>query len=94
MHVVLEKKTSYNLKNEFRSTARRFLEDFARTMVSTVAAHFMLGLVVSCFCPEKNIWGDDYSALFFLGHLLDNLIACGWEKGSTMEAGKAEFRLL
>ena len=35
---------------------------------------------------------DDHSAFFLPGQVLDGLISCGWEKGSTIEACKAEFQ--
>ena len=52
VHAALEKMTSQYLKKEFRSSARRFLEDFTSTVLSTVASHSKLGQGVSCFCPE------------------------------------------
>ena len=92
VHAALEKMTSQYLKKEFRSSARRFLEEFTSTVLSTVAACSKLGQGVSCFCPEVIIGGDDHSAFFLFGQLLDGLISCGWEKGSTIEACKAEFQ--
>ena len=92
VHAALEKMTSQYLKKEFRSSARRFLEDFTSTVLSTVAARSKLGQGVSCFCPEIIIGGDDHSAFFLFGQLLDGLVECGWEKGSTVEACKAEFQ--
>ena len=88
----LDKMTSQYLKKEFRSSARRFLEDFTSTVLSTVAARSKLGQDVSCFCPEIIVGGDDHSAFFLFGELLDGLVECGWEKGSTVEACKAEFQ--
>ena len=61
-------------------------------MLSTVAARSKLGQGVSCFCPEIIIGDDDLSAFFLFGQLLDGLISEGREKGSTIEAGKAEFQ--
>ena len=92
VHASLEKMTSQYLKKEFRSSDRRFLEDFTSTVLSTVAARSKLGQGVSCFCPEIIIGGDDHSAFFLFGQLLDGLVECGWEKGSTVEACKAEFQ--
>ena len=92
VHAALEKMTSQYLKKEFRSSARRFLEEFTSTVLSTVAACSKLGQGVSCFCPEIIIGGDDHSAFFLFGQLLDGLVECGWEKGSTVEACKAEFQ--
>ena len=92
VHAALEKMTSQYLKKEFRSSARCFLEDFTSTVLSTVAARSKLGQGVSCFCPEIIIGGDDHSAFFLFGQLLDSLAECGWEKGSAAEACKAEFQ--
>ena len=92
VHAVLEKMTSHYLKKELLSSARRFLEAFTNTVLSTVAARSKLGQYVSSFCPEIIIKGDDHSAFFLFGELLDGLIACGWKKGSTVEACKAEFQ--
>ena len=92
VHAALEKMTSQYLKKEFRSSARRFLEEFTSTVLSTIAARSKLGQGVSCFCPEIIIRGDDHSAFFLFGQLLDGLVECGWEKGSTVEACKAEFQ--
>ena len=92
VHAALEKMTSQYLRKEFRNSARRFLEEFTSTVLSTVAARSKLGQGVSCFCPEIIIRGDDHSAFFLFGQLLDSLVACGWEKGSIVEACKAEFQ--
>ena len=92
VHAALEKMTSQYLKKEFRSSARLFLEDFTSTVLSTVAARSKLGQGVRCFCPEIIIGGDDHSAFFLFGQLLDGLVECGWEKESTVEACKGEFQ--
>ena len=92
VHAALEKMTSQYLKKEFRSSARRFLEEFTSTVLSTVAASSKLDQGVSCFCPEIIIGGDDHSAFFLFGQLLDGLISCEWEKGSTIQACNAEFQ--
>ena len=92
VHAALEKMTSQYLKKEFRSSARRFLEDFTSTVLSTVTARSKLGQGVSCFCPEVIVGGDDHFAFFLFGQLLDGLVESGWEKGSAVEACKAEFQ--
>ena len=93
VHAALEKKEkSQYLKKEFKSCARRFREEFTSTVLSTVAARAKLGQGVSCFCPEIIFGGDDYSAFFLFRQLLDGLIAYGREKGSNIEACKAEFQ--
>ena len=92
VHAALETMTTQNLKKEFRSSARCFLEEFTSTVLSTVAARSKLGQGVSCFCPEIIIGGDDHSTIFLLRQLIDGLIPCGWEKKSNIEACKAEFQ--
>ena len=92
VHAALEKMTSHYFKREFRSSARRFLEEITSTVLSTVAARSKLGQGISSFCSEIFIARDDHSAFFLFGQLLDGFIACGWEKGSTVEACKAEFQ--
>ena len=92
LYAALEKMSSSYLKREFRSNACRFLEEFRSTILSNVAARSKLGQGVSCFCPEKILRGDDHSAFFLYGQLLDGLVECGWEKGSMVEACKAEFQ--
>ena len=92
IHAALEKMASSYLKRELRSNARRFLDEFWSTILSTVAARPKLGQGVSCFYPEIIHGGDDHSAFFLYGQLLDGLIECGWEKGSKVEACKAEFQ--
>ena len=92
IHAALEKMSSAYLRKEFRSNARRFLDEFCSTILSTVAARSKLGQGVSCFCPEIILGGDDHSAFFLFGQLMDGLVECGWEKGSHIEACKAEFQ--
>ena len=77
VHEALEKTTSQYLKKEFKNSARRFPEEFNSTVLSTVAARSKLGQGVSCFCPEIIIGGDDHSAFFLSGQLIDGLITCG-----------------
>ena len=91
IHAALEKMSSSYLRKEFRSNARRFLEKLCSTILSTVTARSKLGQGVSCFCLEITLGGDDHSAFFLYGQLLDGLVECGWEKGSNVEACKAEF---
>ena len=92
VHAALENMTSHSLKKEFRSSARRFLEEFTSTKLSTVAARSKLDQGVSCFCPEIIIGGEKQSAFFLFWQLLDGLIVCGWQKGSNIETCKAEFQ--
>ena len=91
VHAALEKMTSQYLRKEFRSSARRFLEDFTSTVLSTVAARSKLCQGVSCFCPEIIIGSDDHSAFFLFGQLLDGLVECGWEKGGRLKLAKLNF---
>ena len=92
IHAALEKMSSSYLRKEFRSNAHRFLDEFRSTILSSVAARSKLGQGVSCFCPEIILGGDNHSTFFLHGQLLDGLVECGWEKGSNVEACKAEFQ--
>ena len=92
INAALEKMSSSYLRKEFRSNARRFFDEFCSTILSTVAARSKLGQRVSCCCPEIFLGGDDHSAFFLHRQLLDGLVECGWEKGSNVEACKAELQ--
>ena len=92
IYAALEKMSSSYLKREFRSNARRFFDELCSTILSTVASRSKLGQGVSCFCPEIILGGDEHSAVFLYGQLLDGYVECGWEKGSNVEVCKAEFQ--
>ena len=87
----LEKINSSFLRKEFCRDCRRFLEDLASTILSTVAARSPIGHGLSYFSPEIVIGGDDYSAFHLFGQLLDGLLELGWVRGSVVEPAKAEF---
>ena len=78
IHAALAKMSSSYLRKKFRKNARRFLDEFCRTILSTVAARSKLGQGDSCFCPEIILGGDDHSTFFLHGQLLDGLVECGW----------------
>ena len=82
----LNKIGSSYLKKEFQRDARTFLEEFATSVLSTVAARSKLGQGLSCFCPAFIIGGDNHAPLHVLGLLLDGLLERGWVKGSAIEA--------
>ena len=86
IHGALEKMSSSYMRKEFRSNARRFLEKSAAPFCQSWPPD------QSCFCPEIILGGDDHSAFFLYGQLLDGLVECGWEKGSNVEACEAEFQ--
>ena len=79
-------------KKEFLTSACRFLEEFCTTILLTIAAWAKLCQGVSCFRLEKILRGDDFSASFLYGQLLDGLVECDWERGSNVEACNAEFQ--
>ena len=67
IHEALEKLSSSYLNEDFRSSARRFLDgfcEFCSLILTTVAARSKLGQGSSCFCPELILGGDDHSAFF------------------------------
>ena len=73
----LNKIGSSYLKQEFRRDARRFLEEFTFSVLSTVSASSKIGRGLSCFCPAIIIGGDDHAPLHLLGLLLDGLLDRG-----------------
>ena len=87
----LNKIGSSYLKREFQRDARRFLEEFATSVLSTVAARSKIGQGLSCFCPAIII-GGDHAPLHLLGLLLDGLLDRGWIKGSDIEAWWAQYQ--
>ena len=93
VHAALEKMTSQNLKKELRSSARRFLEEFTSTVLSTVAARSKLGQCVSCFCPEIIIGGDDHSAFFSSDSSWTAWLHVGGTKGLPLKLAKLSFNL-
>ena len=68
------------LKREFQRDARRFLEEFTTSVLSTVAARSKIGQGLSCFCPAIIVGGDDHAPLHLLGLFLDVLSDRGWIK--------------
>ena len=81
---------SFCLKKKLQRDARRFLEEFTTSVLSTVAARSKVGL--SCFCPTIIIGGDNHAPLHLLGLFLEGLLERGWKKGSEVEACRAEYQ--
>ena len=90
----LNKIDSSCLKRDFQRDARRFLEEFTTSVLSTVAARSKIEQGLSCFCPAIIIGGDDHKPLHLLGRLLDCLLDRGWINGSEIEACRAEYQSL
>ena len=88
----LNKIGSSYLRREFERDARRFLEEFTTSVLSTVAARSKIGQGLSCFCPAIVVGGDDHAPLYLLGLLLDGLLERGWVKGSEIEACRSEYQ--
>ena len=88
----LNKIESSYLKREFQRDARRFLEEFTTSVLSTVAARSKIGQGLSCFCPAIIIGGDDHASLHLLGLLLDGLLDHGWVKANEIEACRSEYQ--
>ena len=80
------------LNKEFQRDARRFLEDFTTSVLSTVAAPSRTGQGLSCFCPAIIIGGDDHAPLHLPGLLLYGFLERGLIKGSDIEACRAEYQ--
>ena len=87
----LNKIGSSYLKREFQRDARRLLEEFTISVLSTVAARSRIGQGLSCFCPAIIIDGDNHAPLHLLGLLLDGLLEPGWMKGNDIEACQADY---
>ena len=81
-----------HLKKEFQRDARRFLEEFTISVLSTVAARSKIGQGLSCSCPAITVGGNDHAPLHVLGLLLDGLLERGWIKGSEIEACRAAYQ--
>ena len=88
----LNKIGSSYLRREFERDARRFLEEFTTSVMSTVAARSKIGQGLSCFCPAIVVGGDDHAPLYLLALLLDGLLERGWVKGSEIEACRSEYQ--
>ena len=88
----LNKIGSSYLKRKFQRDARRFLEQFTTSVLSTVAARSKIGQGLSCFFSAIIIGGDNHAPLHLLGLLLDGLLDRGWVKGSEIEACRSEYQ--
>ena len=91
LSAALEKVNSVYLRAEFQNNRRQFLYELVSIMLSTVAARFLVGQGLTCFSPVILVGGDDYSAFYLFGQLIDGLLNLGWVKGSDVEAAKVEF---
>ena len=87
----LNKIGSSFLKREFQRDARKLLEEFTTSVLSTVAAR-SIGQGLSCFCPAIIIGGNDHAPLHLLGLVLDGLLERGWVKCSEIEAWRSEYQ--
>ena len=81
-----------NLQRDFQRDARRFLEEFITSVLSTVAARSKIGQGLNCFCPVIIVGGDNHAPLHLLGPLLDGLLDRGWVKGNEIEACRSEYQ--
>ena len=88
----LKKIGSSYLKREFQRDARRFLEEFTNSLLSTVAARSKIGQALKCFCLAIVIGGDNHAPLHLLGLLLDGLLERAWIEGSEIEACRAKHQ--
>ena len=94
IHSAVEKMSSSYLKGENRNNARRFLDEFCSTILTTVAARSKLGEGVSCFCPEIILRGDDHSAFFCTGSYWTDLSSVVGRKGRMLRLAKPSSSLL
>ena len=75
----LNKILSSYLKQKFQRDARRFLEEFTTSVLSTVAARSKIGQGLSCFCPTIIIGRDDHASAGSFAR---------WSSGSWMGQGQ------
>ena len=73
----LDKVGSHYLQKEFRRDARRFLEDFVKCVLSTVASRSVIGQGLSCFCSAFVVGGDDVAPFQLFNKLLEVLLEKG-----------------
>ena len=59
----LEKVGRSYVKKEFRRDCRKFLEDFVKCVLSTVAAKSAIGQWLDCFCPPNLVGGGDHTPM-------------------------------
>ena len=90
----LDKVGSRYLQTEFRGDACRFLEEFVKCVLSTVASRSVIGLGLSCFCRAIVVREDDVAPFQLFNKLLDGLLEKGWTRGSEVEACRAEYQSL
>ena len=88
----LNKIGSSYLQKEFQRDARRFLEEFTNSVLSTVAARSKIGQGLVFYCNAIIIGGDNHAPLRLLGLLLGGLFERGWIKGSEIEACRAQYQ--
>ena len=80
------------MQKEFQPDARRNLEEFTNSVLSTVVARSKVGQGLNCFCPAIIIGGNDHAPLHLLGLLLAGFLERGWIKGSEIQARRAEYQ--
>ena len=88
----LKKIGSSHLKRDFPRDARRLLEEFTISVLSTVAARSKMGQGLSCVCLAIVIGGDYHAPLHLVDLLLDGLLEREWIKGSEIEACRSEYQ--
>ena len=88
----LDKIGSQYLRTEFRRDARRFLQEFVKSILSNVASRSVIGQGLSCFCPAIVFGVDDVVPSQLFNKLLDGLLEKGWTSGSEVEACSAEYQ--
>ena len=90
--VALDKVGSQYLRTEFRRDAHRFLEEFVKCVLSTVASRSVIEQGMSCFCPAVVVGGDDVAPLQLFNKRLDGLLEKGCTRGSEVETCRAEYQ--
>ena len=90
--LALNKVGRYYLKKEIRREARQFLQEFVKTVLSTVVARSIFGQGISSFCPAKQIDGDNHAHFQLYGLSLDGFLGNKCLKGSDVEPRLADYQ--
>ena len=91
---LLKKVKSNFMRNESQRGCRRFLADFVSRILHTIAACFLFGHRIRCFCLQFIIVGNVYSAIHLFGQLLGRLLKLAWVRGQKCRLGKLSSVLL
>ena len=90
----LYKVGSQYLRIEFHRDARRFLEEFVKCILSTVASRSVIGQGMGCFCPAIVVGEDDVAPFQLFNKLLDGFLEKVWVRVGDFAAFRSEYQSL